>query len=97
MKAAESVRLPCPYCSSEYRHEAGKLPGKYEMNLKGFWLKDGQQWDVSGQRVVGEGVNADIASFWLKGVASAFKDWRTVLQPEPLQIHLVFPGNFPAS
>ena len=79
MKAAESVRLPCPHCGASYRHEKAKLPGKYEMNLNGFWMKDGQSWDARREQIVGEGVHADIASFWLKGVASAFKDWRTII------------------
>ena len=79
MEAARSVRMHCPHCNAAYSHEnTERLPGKYEMNLKGFWLKDGQTRRRDGV-IVGEQYESDIASFWLKGVAAAFKDWKTIV------------------
>lgn len=78
MKSAESAWMECPHCGAAYRHESGKLPGKYEMNTNGFWLKDGQTMRRDGT-FSGEPFRSEIASFWLQGVAAAFKDWRDIV------------------
>ena len=80
MQAAESVRMYCPHCNTMYGHDnSDSLPGKYEMNLRGFWLKDGQTRRRDGE-IIGEPYQSEIASFWLKGVAAAFKDWKTIVK-----------------
>lgn len=79
MEAAEAAVLICPHCGQEYQHDAGgKLPGKYEMNVAGQWIKDGQVWLPSGE-IAGTATRSDIASFWLKGVAAAFSSWKTLV------------------
>lgn len=78
LEAAEQVVLKCPHCSHEYReqyHEPTNTPGKRAMNERGFWLKDGQKYDPETGEIVGDGVRARIASYWLKGPAAAFADW----------------------
>lgn len=79
MEAAEAAVLKCPHCSQEYHHDpiAG-MPGKHELNRHGRWVKDGMLWTRDG-RMVGTPVRSDIASFWLKGVAAAFSDWKTLV------------------
>lgn len=81
LEAAEMATLDCPYldCGYSHTHEPGPgQPGKHELNYYGKWIKDGQKWDDDGS-VVGEAVRSDIASFWLKGVAAAFVDWKTLV------------------
>lgn len=79
MKSAESARMECPHCARPYTHGADIGPGKHAMNLRGFWMKDGQRWNRREQRIEGEAFRSDMASFWLQGVAAAFKDWRTIV------------------
>lgn len=79
MEAAEMATLQCPFCEIDYSHEpANGLPGKFEMNLKGKWLKDGEIWMPDGS-VEGKGIRSEIASFWLKGAAAAFATWKTLV------------------
>lgn len=78
LEAAESAVLRCPHCSAVYRHEPfGEMPGKHEMNKRGRWVKDGMRW--VGDEMVGTPVRSTIASFWLKGVAASFSDWKTLV------------------
>lgn len=69
MEAAEAARLLCPHCGVliEPAH-------KHEMNLRGKWVREGQALLRDGT-IVGQGVRADIASFWLKGPAATFASW----------------------
>lgn len=76
--AAETVWLACPHCDAHYRHDPGELPGKHQMNQRGFWLRDGEKFTKDGE-IVGEPLRGEIASFWLKGAAAAFKDWNTLV------------------
>lgn len=77
-EAAENVVLHCPHCDAGYRHDPyGDMPGKHQMNRLGQWVRDGQRL-VNGE-LHGTPVRSDIASFWLKGVAAAFSDWRTLV------------------
>lgn len=79
MEAAENVWLECPFCNACYWHDPRDgRPGKHELNAAGRWLRDGEIWTPDGE-IVGTPVRSDIASFWLKGVAAAFKDWRTLV------------------
>lgn len=79
MEAAEMTTLQCPHCNIDYHHEpADGLPGKYELNQSGRWVKDGQFWMPDGT-VSGTSIRSEIASFWLKGVAAAFVSWKTLV------------------
>lgn len=73
VEAAEATRLQCPFCEAKFGYER-----KQEFNRLGRWLKDGQRWLADG-RIVGEGVRSDTASFWLKGPAAAFMDWKSIV------------------
>lgn len=51
---------------------------KYEMNLGGRWVPDGQTIDRDGN-LLGEPMRSDIASYWLHGVAAAFASWASLV------------------
>ena len=79
MEAAEMAVLRCPHCRQAYSHDpAGGLPGKHELNHHGRWVKDGMTL-MPGGRMVGTAIRSSIASFWMKGVAAAFSDWKTLV------------------
>lgn len=79
MEAAEMATLQCPHCGIDYHHDPmDGMPGKHEMNVNGRWVKDGQFWMPDGT-MTGDHVRASIASFWMKGVAAAFQDWKTLV------------------
>ena len=75
---SESAWMECPHCGQKYGHDDGDVPGKFTMNMNGRWLRDGEMWLKDGS-VVGDAVQSDVASFWLQGVAAAFKDWKTIV------------------
>jgi phage terminase large subunit GpA-like protein len=78
LDAAEQTVMVTPCCDAVIAHNESKDgPGKYEMNLGGRWVKEGQTW--IGDKIVGTPLRSDIASFWLKGVAAAFADWKTLV------------------
>jgi len=66
---AENAVMNCPHCYVPIKHQQ-----KYQLNLTGRWIKDGQRWNKDGT-ITGAPLRSDIASFWLKGVAAAFADW----------------------
>lgn len=85
MEAAEQVKLVCPHCGWFCYHEPREgLPGKHEMNQlyinggNAQWVQDGCLWTPEGT-VSGTPMRSDIASFWLKGPAAAFVDWKTLV------------------
>lgn len=82
MESAEQAYMVCPHCQQIYSHDPSgdglEGPGKHHMNRLGKWLKDHQIWTPEGL-VVGKGIRSDIASFWLKGAAAAFSDWKTLV------------------
>lgn len=79
MEAAEAATLMCPHCGGIHYHEPNVYgPGKHEMNAKGRWVREGQIWLPNGD-MSGTGVRSDTASFWLKGPAAAFTDWKTLV------------------
>lgn len=71
-KAAATTLMQCPHCNRDIEHRH-----KYEMNLMGVWLKEGQR--VINGEVVGVGLVSEIASFWLQGVAAAFISWEKIV------------------
>lgn len=79
-KTAKTVRLECPHCGARYHESGGEMPGKHEMNMRGFWLKDGEKITPDGE-IVSEAIETEArtASFWLKGVCAAFSEWDGLL------------------
>lgn len=79
MECAEAAVMRCPHCRAIHAHDAGAgFPSKREMNIAGRWVKDGQFWMPDGT-MSGTPIRSTIASFWLKGVAAAFSDWKTLV------------------
>lgn len=82
---AANARMICPECGFPHTHDADPTakptpqPGKYGLNLKGRWLRDGQKIDSDGA-IFGKGEESEVASFWLKGPAAAFVTWRELAQ-----------------
>lgn len=73
LEVAEGVYMECPKCA-----EAIMPDERYEMNLWGLWVKDGQAVDKTGRRF-GRAIRTSIASFWLRGVAAAFVKWKDLV------------------
>ena len=79
MEAAEGAHLCCPHCAGVYHHDpVDGRPGKHEMNRRGKWVPDNCRIDSEGI-IHGTPIRSSIASFWLKGVAAAFSDWKTLV------------------
>ncbi len=81
-QSASTVVLVCPHCEHPHTHDPDPddplQPGKVGLNLAGRWLKDGQRWKRDGT-ISGAGNESTIASFWLKGVAAAFINWKSLV------------------
>jgi phage terminase large subunit GpA-like protein len=79
MEAAEQAVLGCPHCDMTYHHDPVEgVPGKHGMNRGGRWVPDNCTIDKDGV-IHGTPPRSSIASFWLKGVAAAFSDWKTLV------------------
>ena len=79
MRAAEEAHLCCPHCDAVYHHDPKDgRPGKHELNRNGRWVPDNCEIDQDGV-IHGSPIRSSIASFWLKGVAAAFSDWKTLV------------------
>lgn len=79
MESAEAAYIECPHCQAKYHQEAGDLPGKHEMNREhAKWIKDGMFW-MPDKTVSGDPYRSDISSFWLKGPAATFADFKTLV------------------
>lgn len=52
---------------------------KYDMNLRGRWLREGQLL-TQRDELVGKGREASSASFWLGGPAAAYQSWSSLLE-----------------
>lgn len=74
MGSALTVRLICPHCT--YAIQPAE---RFQMNVDGVWLKEGQRIDDNG-RIVGEGRPSNIASFWLRGVAAGLTTWAKLVK-----------------
>jgi phage terminase large subunit GpA-like protein len=74
MASALTVRMVCPHCSCKIKPDQ-----RYQMNLDGVWLKEGQHIDERG-RIVGEGRPSNIASFWVRGVAAGLTTWAKLVK-----------------
>lgn len=91
VEAAEATVMACPHCGGVIWHD-GKdgVPGKHELNQTALgnarWVKEGELWlprkhgdsNVKGT-VEGKGYRSDLATFWLKGPAANFADWRGIV------------------
>ena len=78
-ECAEMATMRCPHCSLDYTHDDDDgTPSKQEMNNNARWIKDGMTW-LPDDTMVGKPVRSEMASFWLKGVAAAFSDWKTLV------------------
>lgn len=73
MEKAESVYMRCPMCSEKIHPDE-----RPEMNAWGVWVKDGQGVDRDG-KVFGPVPRTGIASWWLRGVAAVFTNWRKLM------------------
>lgn len=69
IEQAESVYMVCPSNGCVINADE-----RFEMNLWGRWLRDGESFNRQGQ-IIGEGQRTKTASFWLRGVAAAFTTW----------------------
>ena len=76
-EAGESAVMRCPSCQFDMP------PGmKEELNLGGRWVRDGMMLLPSGEIVARpdmKPVRSDIASFWLKGPAAGYQDWKNLV------------------
>lgn len=73
IESAEQVTMKCPHCDIDIEPSY-----KREMNEAGRWIKEGQLWLPDGT-IAGAGRRAEIASFWMKGPAAAFQDWKSIV------------------
>jgi phage terminase large subunit GpA-like protein len=82
VESAEATVMACPHCGGIITHDsdpATGLPGKHELNVAGKWVKDGQIWIPSENRIEGSPYRSDIASFWMMGPAASFTNWRGIV------------------
>lgn len=73
MERAATAKMSCPHCTCLIEPD-----DRHEMNQWGLWVKSGQGVDSQGLRI-GKGINTNIASFWLNGVAAAFTNWKKLV------------------
>lgn len=79
MESAEQAVMLCPHCEHEITHDpTPHSPGKHVMNQSGLWVPDYCYLDEAGE-MHGTPIRSSIASFWLKGAAAAFSDWKTLV------------------
>lgn len=72
-EASRTVYMVCP------KNGCYITPDKrYDMNLKGKWLRDGETITKEGVRG-GTPIVSETASFWLKGTAAAFITWTALV------------------
>lgn len=68
-ECAKTVYMACKKSGCVIKPES-----RYKMNIAGRWLREGQTIDNDGIPH-GNGIQSEMASFWLKGVAAAFSTW----------------------
>ena len=74
LEISETVRMKCPHCAHSIHTDE-----REQMNARGVWLKDGQGIDKDGT-IFGPKPRTSIASFWLRGVAAVFTNWKKLLE-----------------
>lgn len=75
LEAAETTRMRCPSPGCKHSIHPDERDG---MQARGRWVKDGQGILPSGE-IVGPSPRTSIASFWLRGVAAAFTNWKKLV------------------
>lgn len=80
LEAAEAAVMRCPSCNFAHTHGPTDHggPGKFGLNNAGRWVQDGMVWTPEGV-LRGKPFRSTIASFWMKGAAAAFSDWKTLV------------------
>lgn len=73
MDIADTALMKCPCCAYDIHPDE-----RDAMQQRGRWVKDGQSVDNDGV-VFGPEQRSMIASFWLRGVAATFTNWRKLL------------------
>lgn len=77
MECAEGVYMACPHCFEA--SGAIILPHmRQEIDTTGRWIRAGERLDKEG-KVTGTPRRSEIASFWLKGPATAFGSWKSMV------------------
>jgi phage terminase large subunit GpA-like protein len=91
VEAAEAAVMACPHCGGIIWHDGEHgVPGKNELNQidlgNANWVRDGQIWTprqaIEGNNrgiIEGTPYRSDQASFWLKGPAASFTNWRDLV------------------
>lgn len=73
LEVGETTHMECPFCSHMIHTD-----DRHEMNLWGTWVADGQAINKFG-KLYGVAPRTLIASFWLRGVAAAFTNWKKLV------------------
>lgn len=73
LERAETARMVCPHCGDKIHPD-----DRHDMQQWGTWVRDGQGIDDNG-KVFGPKPRTMIASFWLRGVAAAFTNWKKLV------------------
>lgn len=75
IESGEAAYMQCPACENQIQQSE-----KYELNLAGVWVRDGQKL-LQGSTPILEGTpfRSDIASFWAKGVVARYATWKTLV------------------
>lgn len=71
--AAASVTMSCPHCGTVIEPNE-----KNALNQAGRWVPDGMRLDTEGN-LLGTPPKSETASFWLKGPAASFIDWKDLV------------------
>lgn len=82
MECAEQAYMVCPKCGGILTFggdEKNGIPSRRELNIRGRWVKDGELWLPNHGTITGKPVRSTVGSFWLKGVAAAFADWKSLV------------------
>lgn len=72
--AKEHARIACPHCGSliDFKWRA-------TLNKGGRWVQDGQSLTPEGD-LIGTPLNANIAGYWLGGVAATYQKWSSLIE-----------------
>ncbi len=72
--AKEYARVICPHCGSliDFKH-------RQALNATGRWVQDGQRLNRYDE-LEGEAMEANIAGYWLGGVAATYQKWSSLIE-----------------